>query len=314
MSSPLRLITLLGVSICTVAFIWTEVRAAEIEDCKPIRRPRLLDTQVDQVVLTAISKVAGIPTNAINLDGPLKDADRAGLGMMLLAFVVVNVSDELGVNLMDGETKARRDMYGSDYFARAPVRELQATARRAYFRQSDSAYPSAIPGARYHGVEFEVSTPSPTAGWQIIRCASDEIVFVRHFVDGDELRAAARGISLEPYKSKDRFLSQVRDAVSTYAATKNEEHTVQVEFLDSTPKPCALGIVTTKHGATKESKSDALTTLYARFCYGNRVPHLGYAALFMHSKWGDVEADRRSAEAFFEGVKPFEQVRAKSSK
>lgn len=195
--SPVRLSTarISRVVLLCALFCCNDLTHAQaIEECKPVRTPGLSPAEVDRIALNKISESTKVPASEIDLTKSMKQIDRSDLGVIGYAVFLVGTSDQLGVDFAKASVGLVKEANAGGIYERTPIRDLLAIARSAYFADPDAPFPSARTGARYHGHLFSVAVPTPTEGWLLRRCATDEIVFVRPATETQgEIRAAVHG-------------------------------------------------------------------------------------------------------------------------
>ena len=241
----------------------------------------------------------------------MKEITRSELGIFGYAFFVVGVSDELGVDFAAASGDAVKGMKAGkvkagDVYDRTPIRDLLAITRSAYFAGADAPFPKATPGAKYHGHRFAVAVPAPAEGWLLVRCASDQVVFERPIEGGAFYRAAAGGISLDPFRDTARFLEKARAAAQKFSLPGMSSKVTRVAADDQFGTRCAeIEVKAEPEGKAASSEtSQRADFLFARFCYDTEIAHLGRSANFMHKSSTSKEVDRKLALDFFQGVTP----------
>jgi len=280
--------------------------AQSIEECEPVRTPGLSAADVDRIALNKISESTKVPISQIDLTKSMKQIDRSDLGVIGYAVFLVGTSDQLGVDFAKASAGLVKEPNGGGIYERTPIRDLLAVARSAYFANIDTPFPSARTGARYHGHLFSVAVPAPTEGWLLRRCATDEVAFVRPPTETrGAMRAAVRGIGLEPFKDGARFLQQVRSAVENNYFPNHVGNIVKLDLTDHAGAKCADVEANTELPAGSRGAAEGPTAVFARFCYDVKVPHLGYAAMFMESLGSTGPVDPAPAVSFFQGVMPY---------
>ena len=109
--------------------------AAGQERCKPPRIRGLSDADVNTIVLREIANVSNTSADRIDLDLPLKAADRTSNGAITYAFFFHNISEDLEIELAKASPEVVSQLGKSNVgavYEHTPVRTLQALVRSAY--------------------------------------------------------------------------------------------------------------------------------------------------------------------------------------
>jgi len=281
--------------------VWVApVLTVSAAECPLIRPPALSATQVDTVIAAKVAEQVHRPIGANDFGKTLKELDGTRKGIMAYAIFVVSVSEMLGFDAAAAFDAGAQARGGKHPFETLSVANYQEISRTQYFAGHDSPPPAAVEDVEYKLQRISVRTPRPAKGWLLMRCGTDDIVFQRQRGSTSSpasTTAAARLISLQPYKGSEAFLSDVRRAASAIAPAPIVRKSVDTSIVEGTSVPCAdlhiLGTV-----------GEQPYAMHARFCYSAKDSTLGYAALYAQNGRTEPEATATEAARFISGASP----------
>lgn len=265
--------------------------------CPAIRPPGLSPDQIDAVV---IQSFYGSLRRAIADDErnrTIKEIDGTENAILTYSFGVLDIGYFLGFDAVKVFGEAAQTKGNRQPFETMTVAEMQRLARAAYAAGHDAPYPLAVEGAHYPAREMIVGTPSPAAGWSLMRCLKDTILFVREDGQGGiNAKANASVVSLPPAASEAAFLKLVDEKIvrnlvgEDFKMASNE-----VKPTDSLSPRCVdFQLAGTMH--------DTFQTVIGRICQAAKLENQAYLALYAHVGEGDLAQIQQRAHDFIEQV------------
>ena len=271
--------------------------AAALEECPVIRPPGLAPADIDQIVLAQLASGLGLEPAKIDrsktVRALLKGREMPGDFNEFLA----KVGEELGFDGPAAFHGRVREKKGRSPYESLSIADYQAASRAAYASGKDAALPTPREGAEYPLYRIRVRTPSPAAGWLLMRCMTNQVVFQRIEPGVGGSTAMAVTFDAPKYTTEREFLDYTRQQVS------------EVLHLQG---PLSFDVTPVKGSKTpcSQVRADLVTAgqphrVRGRFCYSDRKgSELIYGALFGHLGGGSIDRFSREADAFIAGALP----------
>jgi hypothetical protein len=269
-------------------------------ECPLIRPPGLAADQVEAIVAQKVGAQIERPPEALVANQTFHKQDGTDNASTDFAYASIAIAQALGFDApaaYRAAAKARGSEQPSEVLTLADMQEI---ARKAYLEGHDGPPPALPAGVAYRlRAGLTVHTPAPPDGWQVQRCASDQVAFRRSEDGRPPLETAmARLVGVPRWTNEEAFEKTVRATVEATTAGMDVRATTLAPVA-GTSVPCVdLRVTAVASGQP--------LGLRGRVCYAARDAEFAYLTLF--SRLGDdalsSPAAIAQADAFIAGASP----------
>lgn len=279
------------------AGLWASSAYAITTGCPLIRPAGLTDAQVDALVMARVAQALQQAPAQLDAERSLAQMSSATDVPALYGFAALAIGEALGFDAVERFRHAAASLGSDAPHAALSVMALQAVARQAYQAGEDAAPPAAQPGASYRIGPVQVSPPTVSAGWRVLRCGHDQVAFGRRGAADDEsVTAVVRIIGLPIHERSEDFVAYLRTVLLASLPPGHLLRSLDVRPEPEARVPCVFANLVARAEYTP-------FRMRARFCRPDRSAAYGSAVLFSHAGSDDVLQFEREAQDFLAQVR-----------
>jgi hypothetical protein len=267
------------------------------EDCPLIRPSGLSPSDVDQIVIGRLAEGLEVDPARIDRSKTIKALARKDDGLRSYAYFVVSTGESLGFDSAAAFQESARRKGGKPPFESLTVSDFQAISREAYAKGKEMSPPAVKANAEYALFQILVRVPSPSEGWVVLRCMTDQIVFQRIEAGTGNSTAMARTLGVQAFATSREFVEYTRNQATDALSKVGKIRSLDVSAVPGSALMCA------KVKAELETMG-LPQRINAGYCYSGKKSQLVYAAMFSHFGSGSVERFTTEADAFIAGALP----------
>jgi hypothetical protein len=265
---------------------------AAAQDCPLIRPPGLSVDQVNSVVTNIFAQALRRPPQSLDPTNTIKTLDGTENASLAYLFASTSVGESLGFDALAEFREATKAKGGRNPIETLTLTELQALARAAYQRGTDSPPPEAQENLSYRVHTLSVSTPSPAQGWRLLQCGRERVTFQRR-TETSQSTASVRFASLPRFESDAALVALASKLIPSVLPPALQAQPWQPQRA-RTDAPCADATI------TGQIPSGSVF-LRAWICYEDTTASFGYATLFLHLAEASAQSPSAQAEEFVAG-------------